>query len=132
MSYDVFVQRFVHGDAAPMAGEAFRSVFEPCVDGREPQHNYWHIVTGDGGTADIYADVANGTLDSLTISRFSPGLVLDLLVEFITIADAVLLPPGCPTLLAHEGQRHHLPEELRDDATVVRAGADLERVLDGC
>jgi hypothetical protein len=125
----MFVQRFVHADAAPMAGEAFRSVFEPCVDGREPQLNYWHIATGDGGTADIYADVANGALDSLMISRFSPGLVLDLLVEFITTADAVVLPPGCPTLLAHEGQRHHLPEELRADALVVRVGADVERAL---
>jgi hypothetical protein len=119
-------------DRVAGAGEAFRSVFEPCVDGREPQRNYWPIVSGDGGTADIYADVADGTLDSLMISRFSPGLVLDLLVKFITIADAVVLPPDCLTLLAHEGQRHHLPEELRADATVVRTGADVERAMDGC
>nr|WP_030503650.1 hypothetical protein [Micromonospora purpureochromogenes] len=132
MSYDMFVQRFEQGDAAPMAGEAFLAVFEPRVDRREPQHSYWHISADDGGTADLYAALVGGTLDSLMISRFSAGAVLDMLVEYIGLADAVVLPPGCPTLLAHEGQRHHLPEELCTDAVVVQAGADVERVLQSC
>jgi hypothetical protein len=66
------------------------------------------------------------------ISRFSNGAVLDMLVTFIGLADAVVLPSGCPALLAHEGQRHHLPEELRADAVVVQVGADVERVLLSC
>ncbi|MGI5524017.1 hypothetical protein ACQEUX_24215 [Micromonospora sp. CA-259024] len=132
MSYDMFVQRFEQGDAAPMAGDAFLAAFEPRVDRREPQHSYWHISADDGGTANIYAALADDALDSLMISRFSVGAVLDLLVKFIGLADAVVLPPGCPTLLAHEGQRHHLPEELRADAVVVQAGADVERVLQSC
>ncbi|WP_446211445.1 hypothetical protein [Micromonospora sp. IBSANI012] len=132
MGYDMFVQRFERGDAGPIAGEAFRAVFEPHVDRRQPELSYWHISLDDGGTADVYATVADDTLDSLMISRFSPGLVLDMLVEFIGLADAVVLPPGCPTLLAHEGQRHHLPAELRADAVVVQMGADVERVLESC
>ncbi|MEU7798302.1 hypothetical protein AB0B10_03430 [Micromonospora arborensis] len=55
MSYDMFVQRFEQGDAAPMPGDAFRAVFAPRADRREPQHGYWHISADDGGTADIYA-----------------------------------------------------------------------------
>jgi hypothetical protein len=66
------------------------------------------------------------------ISRFSDGAVLDMLVKYIGLADAVVLPPGCPTLLAHEGQRDHLPEELRADAVIVQAGPDVERVLRSC
>ncbi|MFI5927474.1 hypothetical protein ACIA3K_15990 [Micromonospora sp. NPDC051543] len=66
------------------------------------------------------------------ISQFSSGAVLDMLVTFIGLADAVVLPPGCPTLLAHEGQRCHLPEELRAAALVIRSGADVERVLSNC
>ncbi|MEU1841794.1 hypothetical protein [Micromonospora chersina] len=132
MSYDMFVQRFEQGDAAPMAGEAFLAVFEPRVDRRQPQRSYWHISADDGGTADLYAALADGTLDRLMISRFSAGAVLDMLVEYIGLADAVVLPPGCPTLLAHEGQRHHLPEELRTDAVVVQASGDVERVLQSC
>ncbi|MEU4481955.1 hypothetical protein AB0F68_28400 [Micromonospora sp. NPDC023966] len=129
MSYDMFVQRFDQGDAAPMADDAFLVVFEPRVDHREPQHSYWHITVDDGGEADIYAALADGTLDSLMVTRFSTGTVLDMLVKFIGLADAVVLAPDCPTLLAHEGQRHHLPEELRADAVVVHAGSDVERVL---
>jgi hypothetical protein len=132
MSYDMLVQRFDQGGAAPMAGDAFLAVFEPRVDRRAPQHSYWHISAHDGGTADLYAALADGTLDSLMISRFSAGAVLDMLVRYIGLADAVVLPPGCPTLLAHEGQRHHLPEELRAEAVLVQAGADVERVLQSC
>jgi hypothetical protein len=132
VSYDMFVQRFEHGDAAPMGADAFRSVFGPSVDRREPQLNYWHVCTDDGGTADVYAALAGGTLDSVMISRFSGGLVLDMLVRFIVLADAVVLPPGCPTLLADEGQRHHLPEELRAEAVVVQVGADVELALQSC
>ncbi|MFG1866703.1 hypothetical protein [Micromonospora arborensis] len=132
MSYDMVVQRFEQGDAAPMAGDAFLATFEPRVDRREPQHTYWHISADDGGTADIYAALADNALGSLMISHFSAGAVLDLLVRYIVLADAVVLPPGCPTLLAHEGQRHHLPEQLRADAVVVQAGADVERVLRSC
>ncbi|NJP35914.1 hypothetical protein [Micromonospora thermarum] len=132
MGYDMFVQRFQQGDAAPIAGEAIRVAFEPHVDRREPDRSYWHISAKDGGTADLYAVLGGEALDSLMISRFSPGLVLDMLVKFIGLADAVVLPPGCPALLAHEGQRRHLPEELRADAVVVQAGADLERVLQSC
>ncbi|MFU8872305.1 hypothetical protein [Micromonospora sp. SL4-19] len=51
MSYDVFVQRFEQGDAAPMAGDVFLAVFEPCVDRREPQNSYWHITADDSGIA---------------------------------------------------------------------------------
>ncbi|MEV4532648.1 hypothetical protein AB0J82_02340 [Asanoa sp. NPDC049518] len=132
MSYDMFVRRFDHGDAVRMAGGAFLAVFEPRVDCREAQHNHWHVGAEDGGTADLYAALGDGALDSLMISRFSPGAVLDLLVEYIGLADAVVIPPGCPTLLAHEGQRRHLPEELQADAVIVQAGRDVERVLQSC
>ncbi|MEU7589409.1 hypothetical protein AB0A95_24310 [Micromonospora sp. NPDC049230] len=132
MSYDMFVQRFEQGDAAPMPGDAFLAVFAPRADHREPQYNYWHISADDGSTADVYATLADDTLRSLMISRFSGGPILDMLVTFLGLADAVVLPPGCPALLAHENQRCHLPEDLRADAVVVQSGADVERVLRSC
>jgi len=128
----MFVQRFERGEAASMAGAAFLAVFEPHVDRREPEHGYWHVSADDGGTADIYATLTGETLDGLMISRFSVGQVLDMLVTFIGMADAVVIPPDCPTMLAHEGQREHLPGELRDEIVVVRAGADVESVLRNC
>ncbi|MFY1620635.1 hypothetical protein [Micromonospora sp. WMMD736] len=132
MSYEMFVQRFEQGDAVPMAADAFLAVFESRVDRREPQDRYWHISADDGGTADLYAALADDTLGSLMISRFATGAVLDMLITFIGLADAVVLSPGCPALLAHEGQRRHLPEELRAGAVVTSSSVDVERVLRNC
>jgi hypothetical protein len=129
VGFNMFVMRFHDGDVAAMKDNAFREVWGPYVDRAEPEFDLWHVRATDGGEADIYACVKGETFDSLMISRFSSGDVLSLLFEFITAADAVVLPPGCPTLLVQEDQRDHLPEELRADALVVGSGADVERVL---
>ncbi|UQU67563.1 hypothetical protein COUCH_15375 [Couchioplanes caeruleus] len=131
MSFDLFVQRFENGDAAAMDGIAFRAVWGPYVDRTEPEFDLWHVHVDDGGVAEIYGGVADESFPSLMISRFSRGCVLDLLVEFAALADAVVLPQGCPTLLVREDQRRHLPEELGADAVIVRGGADVERIFDG-
>ena len=78
MSFELFVQGFSGGDAAPMPSSAF-DVFRPHVDRTTPEFHYWHIRTPDGGDADIYADVTPETFGSLMISRFSTGGPLDLL-----------------------------------------------------
>lgn len=129
MSYELFVQRFEDGDAGLMTVAAFRRVWGPFADRRDPRHDYWHVLAPDDGEADLYARLGADTFDSLMISHFSEGKILDLLVDFITAADAVVLPPGCPTLMAHEGQRRHLPEELRADAVVVQSGPGIRQVL---
>jgi hypothetical protein len=103
-------------------------VFGPHVDRTEPEHHFWHVLASDGGEADLYVSATPETMDSLVISRFSAGAVLDLLVEFARQARAVVLPTGCPALLLSEAQRYHLPGEFRDEAIVVRHG----RESDGC
>jgi hypothetical protein len=128
MSFDMFVQRFRDGDAAPMSSAAFE-VLRPYIDRAEAERDFWHLRAPDDGEADIFAAVAAGAMEGLMISRFSAGAVLDLLVEFVCQADAVLLPPGCPALLTAEAQRRHLPDELRPGAVVVRNGGDVEHAL---
>jgi hypothetical protein len=128
MSYDLFVQAFVEGDAAPMPSSAF-DVFRPHVDRAQPEEMLWHVRTPDGGEADIYASVTPGTFDSLTISRFSGGEPLDLLAEFTIRAGAVILPPDGPAMLTAEIQREHLPEGFADEAIIIRNGEDIRRAL---
>jgi hypothetical protein len=131
MSFAMFVLRFQGGGTDSMPSHAF-DVFRPHIDRTDPEFNFWHVRTTDDGEADIYAAVAPKTLDSLMISRFSPGAVLDLLAEFAQQAGAVILPPGCPTLLTAEEQRQELPDELRREAVVVRDGRGIEQVLRTC
>jgi hypothetical protein len=129
MSYDMFVQGFDAGDAAPMPSSAF-DVFRPHVDRADSGHHFWHMRTPDGGEADIYADVTPGTFDSFMISRLSAGLPLDLLAEFTIRASAVILAPGGPAMLTAEAQRQHLPDHFQRDAIVVRNGDDIRRALE--
>jgi hypothetical protein len=109
MGYDMFVQGFDDGDAAPMPSTAF-DVFRPYVDRTQPEHHFWHLRTPDDGQADIYANVTPGTFDSLMISRFSDGGPLDLLAEFTIRAGAVILAPGGPAMLTAQASAGTFPE----------------------
>ena len=118
----MFVQTFRDGDAADMPADAFRTIWEPHVDSHEPEFHFRHVTTDDG-EADLYGD------EDLMITRFSGDRVMDLIVEHLHAADAVLLPIGCPTMLVREDQRPHLPDELRAEAVVIQHGSDIMRVL---
>jgi hypothetical protein len=128
MSYEMFVQGFDGGDAAPMPSSAF-DVFRPHVDRTQPEHHFWHVRTPDKGEADIYANVTPGTFAGLMISRFSEGDPLDLLAGFTIRAGAVILAPGGPAMLTDEAQRQHLPDDFQHDAVVVRNGDDIRQAL---
>jgi hypothetical protein len=132
VSYEIFVQRFEHGDAPPMPAAAFRTILGPHVDRTGPEFDFWHIRVADGGEADLYAHIADLTVSGVMVSRFSTGTLLDLVVEFTQAANAVILMPGCPTLLVDEEQRQHLPDELRADALVIATGADVTAALAAC
>ncbi|GAA2551593.1 hypothetical protein GCM10010435_22220 [Winogradskya consettensis] len=129
MGFEMFVQGFENGDAADLDSSVFHAVWGPYVDRNEPEFGFWRIRADDGGEADIYAGTLDKAFTGFMITHFSSGRVLDLLVEFIVAADAVVMPVGCPTLLAHADQQRHLPEEIRAGAVVVREGTDVERVL---
>jgi hypothetical protein len=129
MSYDMFVQGFDGGDAAPIPSSAF-DVFRPHIDRAEAEHDFWHVRAPDGGEADIYGDVTSGTFGGFMISHFSPGDVLDLLAEFTIRAGAVILPQDGPAMMTAETQRQHLPDGFGDDAIVVRSGEDIQHVID--
>jgi hypothetical protein len=132
VSYQMFVQRFEHGEAVPMPSAAFHAVFGPHVDRTEPEFHLWHVHASDGGEADLYATVTPESFGGFMISRFSAGVVLDLVVEFARQADAVILPPGCPALLAAETQRRQLPDEFQHEAVIVAHSRDIEDVFRAC
>ena len=96
----MWVQRFADGEPALMPGEAFRSVLGPYIDRQEPE--FVHVTVPDGGDATFYGDLSEAQPGSVMISHFSPGQVLDLLVDFARRANAVVIPPDCPMMLTAE------------------------------
>jgi hypothetical protein len=127
----MLVQRFQNGNSPAIAADAFDSVFAQYVDRIDDEHDCFHITARDGGQAEIYVGPAGYSMNSLMVSRFSAGQVLDLVVEFVRRADAVIMPPGCPTLIVHEEQRRHLPAQVAGQVAMIRNGADVYAVLAG-
>jgi hypothetical protein len=128
VSYDMFVQAFADGDAAPMPSAAF-DVFRPHIDRTEPERHFWHLRAPDGGEADIHVDAAPGTFDSLMINHFSEGSALDLLAEFTIRAGGVILASDGPVMLTAETQREDLPEGLEGNAIIIRSADDIRQAL---
>jgi hypothetical protein len=124
VSFDVFFQGFDQGEPVRSGGSRMRDVLAPCIRRKEPDTSFLSIEVGDG-TADVYLD-DNDMLANHITGR-DPW---DLLVRGAAAAGWVILPVGCPTCLTHEDQKHHLPDELREGAVIVRSGADLLRVIE--
>ena len=124
MSFDVYFQRFVHGDADPGGGEQMHHVLQPFIVREEPEHHFALVKVGDG-TADVYLDG-----DDMMANRISGERPWDLLVvEGARAAGWVILPVGCPTCITDEAQREHLPEGLDEDVALVATGEELLRVI---
>ena len=123
VSFDVYFQRFIHGDAAPGGGERMRQILEPFIVRQEPEHHFALVKFGDG-TADVYLDD-----DDMMANRVSGEQPWDLLVEGAQAADWVIMPVGCATCITAEAQRSHLPPGLDEDVALVATGKDLLRVV---
>jgi hypothetical protein len=123
MSFDVYFQRFLHGEAEPGGGLEMRRVLEPYITREEPEHHFAEVVFR-GGQADVYLDD-----DDLMANHVSGERPWDLLVDGAKAAGFVIIPPGCPTCLTDESQRAHLPEGLNENAVLVKTGVDLLAVF---
>ncbi|WP_164835999.1 hypothetical protein [Actinacidiphila soli] len=126
MSYSIYVQRFAHGDVAPMDDERGQVLLAPHVVAGEPDYGFIRIRASDGGEADVYTSPG-----SIMINRFAWGGILDIVAELVERLEAViLLPEGVAILGTAEG-RSHLPVELRADAVVVDlSGANIQGVIE--
>jgi hypothetical protein len=122
MSFDVFFQRFLDGEADTGGGERMRQVLEPFIVREEPEHQFALVEYGDG-SADVYLDD-----DGMTATHVSGERPWDLLVQGAQAAGWVILPVGCPTCITDDRQRTHLPHGL-DDVTLVDSGEALLRVI---
>jgi hypothetical protein len=119
VSFDVFLQGFAHGQAAPGRPEAALEVLTPFL-AAAPRDGFAPLRTGDG-EAEAYG--VGGT--SLMVAHASGAQIWDLLVSVAKAAGWVIMPVGCPVCLTTDDDAGHLPEDLRPNATVVTTGQEL-------
>jgi hypothetical protein len=123
MSFDVFFQRFLHGERHPGGGDLMREILKPYIVRDVPDQQFAYVEIGDG-SADIYLDQ-----NDMLANHVSGEDPWDLMVRGARAADWVIVPVGCSTCITDESQRAHLPQELGHDVALVKSGADLLGVI---
>ncbi|MBY8882021.1 hypothetical protein [Actinacidiphila acidipaludis] len=126
MSYSIYLQRFSHGDAAPMDDGLGHAVLAPYVVSRKPEDGFVRIRANDGGEATVYASQG-----SIMVDRFAWGAVLDIVAELVRDLRAVILLPEGVAILSTADDRSHLPAELQADAVVIDlSGTAIQSVIE--
>lgn len=123
MSFDVFLQGFLDGDARPGGVDTMRRALAAHIEHEDPETGFLSVRCDDG-IGEIYT-----SSDGVMATHIGGTQLWDALVRGAVDADWVIIPVGCPTCITHEGQRAHLPEGLDEDAVLVRAGEELLRVI---
>lgn len=124
MSYDIFLQRFDHGDAAPFDPTAVADVLDSLVV--ERRGGFARLETADG-EADVYG--LDGTA-SLMVNHATGEAIWDVLVDVATAGHLAILL-GNTTVVPDERVIEHLPVELSHSVEISRSGADLLWVIRG-
>ena len=119
MSYDVFFQGFVEGNAVIGGGEAVRLALEPFVASTDPERSFLRIEAHDNG-ADVYL-----SSDGMLVNHVEGTVAWDLIVRAAAAAGWTALLPDGPACITREHQRAHLPPDLAADAVTIASGSEL-------
>jgi len=124
VSFDIFLQRFVAGEAADGAGQAILAILEPAVV--ERSGSWARVVTSDGG-----AEVQGmETLESgLMVSHAAGRAVWDLLFELASAGRMGVMPTGCPSCAVDPSLIDELPPSV-PAGKLVTSGADILAVVE--
>ncbi|MEU6642694.1 hypothetical protein ABZ863_09080 [Saccharomonospora sp. NPDC046836] len=130
VSFSMHVVRFRQGEAQPLAREQFDAIFGVYVT-EDPDLNFLHLQTPDGGDADIHVHFDGASTDAVHFHRPSSGQVMDLIAEFARLAEAVIMAPDCQYMVTNSNQIDHIPgEDLRElGAVIIQNGSDLAAAI---
>ncbi|WP_167161299.1 hypothetical protein [Streptomyces sp. MBT27] len=125
MGHGLSLHRFVSGEAATLDERVIHEVLDPHVVNTGQNDTKLLIRAADGGEAEV--DVS---ADGISVHRFPPGGVLDIVAERAScLGAAIALSDGM--LLGTEEQRANLPDGLGELAVVIdMSGAGIQRALD--
>jgi hypothetical protein len=126
MGYGLSLHRFVGGEPETLDEQVAREVLTPHAVTRDQGAKELLVRAADGGEAEVTVST-----DGISVGRFPPGGILDLVAELADrLGAAVVLPDG--VLVGSEEQRANLPDGLRDAAVVVEmTGPALQRAIGG-
>lgn len=121
MSFDIFLQGFSGGDAAPGDGVAAMAVLDPLIVKRDGEG--FALIQTEDGTADVFGIDAPDR--GLMFNHVDGRAAWDVIYAVAEAAGFVVMPVGCGTLLVDEALRHELPEGIPEPVHVIRSGANI-------
>ena len=128
MSYDVVLQRFQDGDAAPVESPAVWKLLEDAWDAPPDKYDFCRVRRGDD-EGDLYATQPGRPIDGLMFNHAGPA-IYHLMYDVAVAGDMAIVPPDAGPFVVREEQKDHLPPDLRDEAVVVESGAELLRAIE--
>lgn len=121
MSFDIYLQGFSGGDAAPGDGAAAMTVLDPLIVERDAKG--WAVIRTGDGNADVYGI---DTPDSgLMCNHVGGRTAWDVIYSVAAAARFVVMPVGRGTLLVDETMRRELPVGIPEPVLPIRSGADI-------
>jgi hypothetical protein len=133
MSFDIFIQKFVAGEAQQLPPQALRHAFGPSLE--EHAAGEFRVVYADGGVADIYTG-GDRKAPGISINRppNSPAF-WDSIVAYLRETQSVLYWPGEPpsAAVATIHVIAHLPLDFVEGIgtpQLVGSGTDIIKLIE--
>lgn len=129
MSFDLFAQLFINGQASAVGIPEVLDVLRPFVVVGPEEDGFCRTRTADGGEADFYLGSGTG---GFMVNHFSKGQTSDVIYRAASSRGLVLFGPETPAMLTDRDQRMHLPKTLASGPrlpVLVISGSELEDLI---
>jgi hypothetical protein len=123
VSFDVYVCRFVNGEQELLDQHILEETLAPYVTAQDSENGFLQLKSPTGGGE---ADVHLGNESTVTISHFGGDEIMNVISDLIRRLEAVLILPGGTVIVPRSADRNHLPQNFRDEWSVVVASAGAE------
>ncbi|MFI0136200.1 hypothetical protein [Streptomyces luteogriseus] len=123
MSYDIYMCRFLNGEQELLDEDILQEILAPYVTAQDAENGFLQLKSPTGGgEADVY--LTNESM--ITISHFGGDEIMSVISDLIRRLEAVLILPGGTVIVPRGADRDHLPQNFRDEWSVVVASAGAE------
>jgi hypothetical protein len=128
VTFDIFLQGFEQGEGAVGDAAAARLALAPYLVEQtlDDEHGFALLRAPDGCEADVYGLGGAGIM----VNHTNGGQVYDVLLQVAAAGRWAIIPAGCPTCVPFPEMLADLPDELQDEAIVVRSGEEIRRAIE--
>jgi hypothetical protein len=131
VSAEIFVLKFVHGDAASLDQHGLEESLARFVIDGDLSGDFARVRFSDSTECEIIIGRDDGAVASVMLKRFEQGDIVGVLFELMRAQEAVVLTSDGVAVLPLASLVGELPQELRDTSIVASNAMDVGQVIYG-